>query len=902
VLGRADDADIRCSDKRVSRQHLRFIPAAAGWSIKDLTSANGTFVNGQRIKDFVLIGPATVHLADPHGGVVVEVEPVAVEPKPTAIAIDAPSTETTTSIRVTFDGRTFTFAGRDPLTIGRNQQSTLQSDDLRVSRSHARLQQEGDKWVLTDLSSRNGTYIDGQRVSRVDVSNDVLVKLGDPREGVSLQLEVTEPPLDATSARPALDQTTDGKRTAVIGTLSAVYEVGKTLRIGRAGDNDIVLGDLSVSRHHAELHVDLHQRYRVIDLGTTNGTFLNGRQIQQAHPIEGDLIGIGRETFRLIAGKLEQYQETGGVAFAAAGLIVRAPKTDNLLLDEITFALPGNSLLAAVGPSGAGKTTLLGALTGLRPAQQGQVLYGGRDLYSSYDELRQRIGYVPQEDILHSQLSMRTALNYAAELRFGPDVSKAEREYRVAEVMSELGLSERADLRIEKLSGGQRKRVSIAVELITRPSLLFLDEPTSGLDPGMEKHLMEMLRELADGGRTVIVVTHSVASLHLCDRLLFLAPGGRSAFFGPPDRALGFFARQDYADVFTDLEEKRDHDWKGVYRDSTLFKVYIGDLAALRPSGSRADKVPINASAKRGGLLRQFSILTRRYISVTVSDRINSMLLAIQAPILALIVVLAIAPNGFDAHQPAAGRAAVQCALFLVISATYLGAGNAIREIVKELPIYTRERAIGQSITAYLGSKVVVLSVITVLQAAVLVMVGTLRQGGADRGTVLPSLRLELIVDIALAGLAAMALGLLVSALVSRADKALTLLPLLLVPQLVLSFPQLQIETKPVLNQLSYLASAQWAYAAMASTVDLDRLAYNDARAVDPRIRGDPENASGSLVQSVKAVGFTGMRVRWRHAAVDWALDCCALAVIFLISIAGAAVGVRRRDPKTRRS
>jgi ABC transport system ATP-binding/permease protein len=903
VLGRADDADIRCGDKRVSRQHARFIPTANGWSIEDLASANGTFINGQRIKDFRVTGPAVLRLADPDGGVLVEVEPVEAEPvapiePPTSIAIAAPATEPTTPIRVTFDGRDFTFTGRDPLTIGRNADSTLRSADRRISRYHARLQREGDAWVLTDLDSHNGTYVDGKRVSRVDIAATVEVKLGDPRDGVSLELQ----PAETMAIRPVRDEPTAGKTTAVIGALSAVHEVSKTVRIGRSGDNDIVLGDLSVSRHHAELHFDLQQRYRLIDLGTTNGTFLNGRRIQQADPIEGDVIGVGQDTFRLVAGQLEQYQDIGAVAFSASGLTVRAAKTNNLLLDEITFVLPENSLLAAVGPSGAGKTTLLGALTGLRPAQEGQVLYGGRDLYSSYDELRQRIGYVPQEDILHSQLTMRTALNYAAELRFGPDVSKAEREHRVAEVMSELGLTERADLQIEKLSGGQRKRVSIAVELITRPSLLFLDEPTSGLDPGMEKHLMALLRELADGGRTVIVVTHSVASLHLCDRLLFLAPGGRSAFFGPPDRALGFFDKQEYADVFTDLEGKGGQDWKGLYRASTLFKMYIDDVAGLRPSGAGADNVPINAPPRRGGLLRQFSILTRRYVSVTVSDRVNSMLLAIQAPILALIVLLAIAPNGFNAHELHAQRAAVQCALFLVISATYLGAGNAIREIVKELPIYTRERAIGQSIAAYLGSKVVVLSVITLLQALVLVLVGAARQGGSDPGTFLPSLRLELVVDIALAGLAAMALGLFISALVSRADKALTLLPLLLVPQLVLSFPQLQIETKPVLSQLSYFASAQWGYAAMASSIDLNRLAYLDARTIDPRIHGDPENATAALVQSVKTASVTGMRKRWRHVPLYWALDCGALAVLFVISIAGAAVGLRRRDPKARRS
>jgi ABC transport system ATP-binding/permease protein len=895
MLGRATEADIRCIDERVSREHLRFTPTAGGWSIEDLDTVNGTFINGQRIKDFVLTGPSTVLLADPDLGVVVELDPMDVEPVAAveqplrSIAVTAVTTGPTTPIRVTFEGREFTFTGRDPLTIGRHMHNTLQSADDRISGYHARLQWEGDALVLTDLDSLNGTYLDGRRVSRVSLAVPAMVKLGNPDDGVSIELEPVEPLVRAMDKRSVVDQRLERKPTTVIGALSAVHEITKTVRIGRSGDNDIVLGDLSVSRHHAELHLDLQRGYRLIDLGTTNGTFLNGRRIQQADAREGDMIGIGRDTFRLLAGQLEQYQDVGAIAFSASGLTVRAAKTHNLLLDEISFVLPESSLLAAVGPSGAGKTTLLGALTGLRPAQQGHVLYDGRDMYSSYDELRQRIGYVPQEDILHSQLTVRTALNYSAELRFGPDVSKAEREHRVAEVMLELGLSDRADLQIDKLSGGQRKRVSIAVELITRPSLLFLDEPTSGLDPGMEKHLMTLLRELADGGRTVIVVTHSVASLHLCDRLLFLAPGGRSAFFGPPDRALGFFDKQEYADVFTDLEEKRGQDWKGMYRASTLFKMYIGDLAAPRPSGADADNVPINAPATRGGLFRQFSILTRRYISVTVSDRTNSTLLAIQAPILALIVLLAVAPNGFDLHQPNAQRAAVQCTLFLVISATYLGAGNAIREIVKELPIFLRERSIGQSITAYLSSKVLVLSAITLLQAVVLVLIGTLRQGGSAGGTLLPSLRVELIVDIALAGLVAMSLGLLISALVSRADKALTLLPLLLVPQLVLSFPQLEVETKPVLNQLSYVASAQWGYAAMASTIDLNRLAYNDARAVNPSIQGDPENASGS-------------RVRWRHQPVEWALDVGALAVLFVAALGGAAVGLRRRDPKPRRS
>lgn len=219
------------------------------------------------------------------------------------------------------------------------------------------------------------------------------------------------------------------------------------------------------------------------------------------------------------------------------GLTVVVDRGRKTLLDQVSFPVGAKCLLAVVGPSGAGKSTLLGALTGLRPADRGTVLYDGRDLYRDYAELRSRIGLVPQDDILHSQLTVRRALTYAAELRFPQDTAKAERQARVDEVIGELGLEQRADLPIHSLSGGQRKRVSVALELLTKPSLLFLDEPTSGLDPGMDRSVMNMLRDLADDGRTVIVVTHSVLNLEGCDRLLVLAPGGRIAYFGAPGEA-----------------------------------------------------------------------------------------------------------------------------------------------------------------------------------------------------------------------------------------------------------------------------------------------------------------------------------------------------------------------------
>ena len=276
------------------------------------------------------------------------------------------------------------------------------------------------------------------------------------------------------------------------------------------------------------------------------------------------------------------------------------------LLDQVSFPLAAGDFLAVLGPTGAGKTTLLRALTGNHPADRGSVLYNGRDVYAAYAELRNRIGYVPQDDILHPQLTVRSALGYAARLRFPPDVSAADRRRRVDEVMAELGLTERANLQVAKLSGGQRKRTSVAIELLTKPSLLFLDEPTSGLDPGYEKSVMELLRSLADGGRTVITVTHSIQSLDLCDRILFLAPGGQTAYFGPSGSALQFFGLGQYAEVFQYLDRAEPEHGQGGLRlidglpavRSRTTRSRAGPPDPCRPPGSGHGQLELGAPAR----------------------------------------------------------------------------------------------------------------------------------------------------------------------------------------------------------------------------------------------------------------------------------------------------------------
>ncbi|BCJ74051.1 hypothetical protein CS0771_35950 [Catellatospora sp. IY07-71] len=384
---------------------------------------------------------------------------------------------------------------------------------------------------------------------------------------------------DPSTERPARRRSPAKKAAAAVDSGQTASADGAVrIRLGREADNDIVLADLQASRYHAELR-RTGDTFTLVDLGSRNGTFLNGRQVAKPTLMHaGDMVSIGRHELLFDGVRLHDHVDTGPASIIADDLTVRLG--EKVLIDDVSFALPEGSLLALIGPSGCGKSTLLKALTGLRPATQGRLWYGGRDLYADYAQLRYRIGMVPQDDVLHKQLKVRTALRYAAALRFADDVPRKVRWAKVDEVMDTMRLTQRAKARIDVLSGGQRKRASVAMELLTEPSLLCLDEPTSGLDPALDKEVMGELRELADKGKTVVVVTHSVLHLDICDRVLVMCLGGTMGYFGPPDQLLGFFGAEDYADVFTKITEEPER-WTRAFRNSPLYARYV---SAVTPS------------------------------------------------------------------------------------------------------------------------------------------------------------------------------------------------------------------------------------------------------------------------------------------------------------------------------
>jgi ABC-type multidrug transport system ATPase subunit len=356
----------------------------------------------------------------------------------------------------------------------------------------------------------------------------------------------------------------------------AIIDRSSVIRIGRDEDNDIRLNDLWVSGKHAEIR-RRGSTFLLVDLNSSNGLHYNGRRVPRATLRPGDVFTIGRHEFLWDGRAVYQHDDAGPTSVIADDITVQVRGAT--LLDDVSFVLRHGTLLGVIGPSGCGKSTLMRSICGFRKPALGNIFYDGKDLYEHYSELRYRIGMVPQDDVLHNQLTVQRALRFAASLRFASDVSRKDRWKRVSEVIDLLGLAKRVKNRISTLSGGQRKRTSVALELLTEPALLALDEPTSGLDPALDKEVMRELRLLADRGRTIMVVTHSVLHLDICDYVLVMCAGGRMGYFGPPDELLAFFEAADYADVFDKVTNQASY-WSTKFRGSDTYKRYVADPGA----------------------------------------------------------------------------------------------------------------------------------------------------------------------------------------------------------------------------------------------------------------------------------------------------------------------------------
>lgn len=583
--------------------------------------------------------------------------------------------------------------------------------------------------------------------------------------------------------------------------------------IGRGNDATLRLPDPQVAPRHAELVRERDGRWRVHDAGSGRPTLINGNPVSSAPLVPGDNLRIGPYT--LVLDKSGQTLTAFGFSsFSSLSVRDLNRKIGKVsLLDDVGFTVFSGEVIAVVGPSGGGKTTLLNAIAGIAPADRGDVLLDNANFHTLLASDKSIVGIVPQDDVVHPELTVEESLYYSGRLRFPRDVGDPEIHAEVDRVLEELTINHIRGNRIgdalrRGVSGGQRKRVSLGQELLTRTTrVLFLDEPTSGLDPQTAQDIVGLVRQLADDGRIVFIVTHDVSPsvMSMVDHLLVLAPGGRVAWFGPPNEACAYFGVASADEIFARLPQKDPTAWKTAYRESSAWRKYVRTREHLLGlDGVEVQRGRRLAGAGQSRVL-QYMTLTRRYIKTKLRDRGGLMVLLAQAPILALAMRVVF---------PVPDHAMM---FVLVLSALWFGASGSVRELISDRTIWRREARVGLRPVPYVASKVSVLGGLVFVQCGMLAMLiwGSFGLWGYG---VNPAA----IVGVATGtGLVGMALGLMLSALFNSSEGAVGTLPLVLIPQI--TFGGLIVKLKemdPAAWSVAHATITRYAYEAAIKTAE----------------------------------------------------------------------------------
>jgi ABC-type multidrug transport system ATPase subunit/pSer/pThr/pTyr-binding forkhead associated (FHA) protein/ABC-type multidrug transport system permease subunit len=785
------------------------------------------------------------------------------------------------------DGRVRTLAlSHEPLTIGRHPTNQLAIDVPTVSSEHAVVEYRAGLYHLIDRDSRNGTFVNGQRIDQIDLKDGDLIRLG---ETGSSAVTLTYRAGQAPHSEP-LDQFDLAAHDA--------------LAIGRAGDCDLLLDSPLVSRHHARLE-RAGPTHLLIDLGSTNGTYVNSQRIDRAELHAGDVVQIGPYRFTYQPGAISQVMSMQRGRLDALHL-TRRVDGGRLILNDVSLSIAPREFVAIVGGSGSGKTTLLNALSGFDPAE-GRVLLNGDDYYANFTLYRSLIGYVPQDDIIHRELPVGQALRYAALLRLPGDTSEDEIGARIERVLAEVDMDAQAEQIVGRLSGGQRKRVSIGMELLAEPGVFFLDEATSGLDPGLEKKLMFTLRRLADGGRTVALVTHATANIKQCDHVAFIGDG-RLVFFGPPSVALEFFGVSEFADIYEAIEDDAAA-WERRFRQSSEYAQYVLPRISNAEGGLRAAHGPAARStlaAPRANAWRQFSILTQRYFELVVRDKVLLTLLLAVMPLVGILLAIITRPStlvGESAQRiqeilatsgsySVAGEAQI-VVMMLALAASLVGMFAAAFELVRERAIYRRERMINLRLRTYLGSKMIVLSGFAALQVLALLVVVALRVQVPFDGIILPG-PLELYITLLLTTIVGILLGLFISAIAANSNSVIYIVLFAVFVQII--FAGVFFELPGAARAISFLTPTRWSVEALGSTIDLPAL--NELGQIEVRRTIDTvDPATGAKIQRDVVYGDKlplTFAVGYAHRS-DYLLSRWAVLIVIAVMLLGATAWAQGR-------
>lgn len=649
--------------------------------------------------------------------------------------------------------------------IGSGENVTVKLNNKLISSHHAQLIFDTkNQLYIQDLNSTNGTFLNGEKISP---SETHILK---PKDSVQLA-----------STNGILIVVEEMKNELVVDKKINIVEKLKLksqVIIGRAKECDVVLNNGSVSRQHAKVIKNSNGVYFIKDLNSLNGTFVNGRKTEGETKIEeSDKIFIGKLQLSLKGTTKDLSDE---LAICVKGIekeFCNSGKTIKVL-NKMDLAIPSKSLLAIMGPSGCGKTTLMNTLNGVSPATNGKVYLFGQELISNYEYLKTQIGYVPQDDTIHRQLTVKQSLYYTAKLRLN-NFSESEVDNKIDKILEQLGVLHVKNNLISKISGGQRKRVCIALELLSDPLILFLDEPTSPLDPQTIEDFLNILKDLSKRGTTVIMVTHKPEDLEYMDEVIFLSKGGYPAYFGDSKSYKNYFGVKTAVSVFSLLS---DAVWIKKYRNP-------------RPVSSINEKEIIKSKSLNKSFVEQYTWLSKRYFKIKTNDRINSIVMLLQAPIIAILICII-----FDEITSAVP-------FITALSAIWFGTNNAAREIVSELPIFKRERMFNMDISPYVLSKISVLAFFSIIQSAIFIGILYLRYSSSN--LVAYNAPFSAFIWMSFISIAATFLGLLLSASLSTAEKVMTVVPIVLIPQIMLAGLVAKINTI-VVELISYLTFTRW--------------------------------------------------------------------------------------------
>lgn len=638
-----------------------------------------------------------------------------------------------------------------------------------ISRNHASIVVKNGAAFLVDNSSTNGTYLNK---NRLEPHREYSLREHD-LIGFSIQSEAKAEVLDSASS---LEKTNHEAGKNIL----ALLETKPVVSIGRESSSDIYLSSSNVSRRHAQVERK-DGKIVITDLGSKNGTYVNGTRISTPHQIKsGDIILIG-------SNKLSLNEEAKDIREETAIKLINVQKVfpgNKVGLQSINLSIKAKSLVGIMGPSGCGKSTLLKAITGDSPHTHGQILIHGLDLIENYEYIKTYIGYVPQDDIIHLELTVQQCLYYSAKLR----IENSNDEFvnkQIEKVLTQLNILETRHQRVSSLSGGQRKRVSIAVELLNDPYILFLDEPTSPLDPQSVEEFLNILKQLAEQGTTVVLVTHKPEDLLFLDEVLFLGKGGYPLFFDKVSKHLSYFGVDKTVSVYPKLSDSKSPQFQGYYRQFT------SSLPIVESPTANAEAL---SSKKSFGFFRQLYWLTKRYLNVKTNDVANTAILLLQAPVIAILIILIF------------GQINVGMLFLMSISAIWFGTNNASREIVIENAIYKRERMYNLNILTYLFSKIIVLVAFALIQTLIFISILYFYYKGKQ--VVLGNF-VNLSVWFAFLSLVSILFGLFLSSSAKTSDQVISIIPIALIPQIMLAGVLAKISSLPV-EFLSYLTISRW--------------------------------------------------------------------------------------------